>query len=97
MQKLICLIKVVEYLLFFPGWPEQIWSPTDKQSITLIPAYIPTLLNVEADYLSQGQLLLGWHLSPQDGCSGIFTLWGLPEVDLVASSHTTQCQHYYTL
>ena len=26
-----------------------------------------------------------------------FHLWGLPEVDLLASSHTTQYQHYYTL
>ena len=26
-----------------------------------------------------------------------FHLWGLPEVDLLASSHSTQCQHYYTL
>ena len=26
-----------------------------------------------------------------------FHLWGQLEVDLVASSHTSQCQHYYTL
>ena len=26
-----------------------------------------------------------------------FCLWGLPAVDLLASSHTTQSQHYYTL
>ena len=26
-----------------------------------------------------------------------FHLWGLPEVDLLASSHSTQCQHYFTL
>ena len=26
-----------------------------------------------------------------------FCLWGLPEVDLLASSHSTQCQHYFTL
>ena len=26
-----------------------------------------------------------------------FHLLGLPEVDLLASSHSTQCQHYYTL
>ena len=39
-----------------------ILSLTNKHSITPIPAYIPTHLNVEADYLSQGQLLLEWHL-----------------------------------
>ena len=26
-----------------------------------------------------------------------FHLWGLPELDLLASSHSIQCQHYYTL
>ena len=34
-----------------------ILSLTEKQGITLIPAYIPTHLNVEADYLSWDQLL----------------------------------------
>ena len=33
-----------------------ILSLTDKHGITLIPAYIPTHLNVEADYLSQDQM-----------------------------------------
>ena len=40
----------------------QILSLTDKHGITLIPAYIPTHLNVEADYLSQDWLLPEWHL-----------------------------------
>ena len=35
----------------------QILSLTDKHGITLLPAYIPTYLNVEADYLFQDQLL----------------------------------------
>ena len=74
----------------------QILSLTDKHSITLIPAYIPTHLIVEANYLSQGQLLLEWHLLPQMA-QVAFCLWGLPQVDLLASCHTTQCQHYYTL
>ena len=45
---------------------------------------------------------------PRIGCfwSGTFFLrwlrqllhlWGLPEVNLLASSHSTQCQHYFTL
>ena len=38
---------------------------TDKHGITLIPAYIPTHLNVEANYLSQDQMLLELHLLPQ--------------------------------
>ena len=43
----------------------QILSLTDKHRITLNPVYIPTHLNVEADYLSQDQMLLKWHLLPQ--------------------------------
>ena len=42
-----------------------ILSLTDKHGITLNPAYIPTQFNVEADYLSQGQLVLEWHLLSQ--------------------------------
>ena len=73
-----------------------ILSLADKHGITLIPAYIPTHLNVEADYLSWDQLLPEWHLLPQVAHAA-FCLWGLPEVDLLTSSHSTQCQHYYTL
>ena len=71
-----------------------ILSLTDKHGYTLIPAYIPTHLNVEANYLSRDQMLLEWHLLPQV-TQAAFHLWGLPEVDLLASSGSTQCQHYY--
>ena len=43
----------VQCLLFFQAGLG-ILSLTDKHSISLIPAYIPTNLNVEADYLFQG-------------------------------------------
>ena len=68
-----------------------ILSLTDNHSITLIPAHIPTHLSVEANYLPRGQLILKWHLLPQRG-QAVFCLLGLPEMDLLASSHTTQCQ-----
>ena len=51
---------------------------------------------MEAHYLSWGWLLLEWHLLPQM-VQAAFCHWGLPEVNLLTSSHTTQCQHYYTL
>ena len=70
-----------------------ILSLTDKHGITLFPTYIPTHLNVDADYLSWDA---EWHLLPQVA-QAAFHLWGLPGVDLLASSHFTQCQHYYTL
>ena len=74
----------------------QILSLTDKHGITLIPAYIPTHLSVEVDYLFWDWLLPEWHLLPWVAHAA-FCLWGLPEVDLLASSHSTQCQHYITL
>ena len=74
----------------------QILSLTNKHGITLLPAYIPTHLNVEAGYLSQGWLLLEWHFLPQVA-QAAFCLWGLPEMDLLASSPSIQCQHYFTL
>ena len=61
---------------------------TNKHSITLIPAYIPTNLNVKTNYLSSVWLLLEWHLLPQMAQVD-FCLLGLLEVDLLASSHTT--------
>ena len=81
----------------FPFWLAcWILSLTDEHSITLISAYIPTHLNLEADYLSWGQLLPESHPLPQMAQAAI-CLWGLPEVDLLASSCTTQCLHYCTL
>ena len=73
-----------------------ILSLTNKHGIPFIPVSIPTHLNVEVDYLSQDWMLPEWHLLPQVAHAA-FHLWGLPEVDLLASSCSTQCQHYYTL
>ena len=87
--RLICVIRVVQCLLFFPRLACQILSLTDRHGITLIPEYIPTHLNLEADYLSQDQLLPEWHFFPQVAQAD-FHLWGLPEVDMLASSHSTQ-------
>ena len=73
----------------------QILSLTNKHGNTLILAYIPTHLNVEANYLSQDHMLLEWHLPPQVA-QAAFHLWSLPGVNLLAS-YSAQCQHYYTL
>ena len=47
---------------FLSGLACQILSLTDKHGITLLPAYIPTHLKVEVNYLSQDWLLPEWHL-----------------------------------
>ena len=51
---------------------------------------------MEADYLSWRSLVLEWHLL---SCIAqeAFELRGQLGVDLLASTHTNQCQHYYTL
>ena len=81
---------------FLPRLAFWILSLTNKHGITLIPAYIPTHLYVKANYLSQDWMLPEWHLLPQVA-QAAFHLWDLPEVNLLASSCSTQCQHYYTL
>ena len=73
-----------------------ILSLADKYSITLIPIYIPTHLNVEANYLSWGRLHPGWHLFHHIA-QAAFKFCGLPEMDLLALSCSMQCWQYYTL
>ena len=51
---------------------------------------------MEADFLSRDRLLPEWHLLPQVA-QAAFCLWGLPEVDLLASSRSAQCHYYFTL
>ena len=65
----------VSLFLFRLAW--QILSLTDKHGIILIPAYIPTHFNVEADYLSWDQMLPEWHHLPRVA-QAAFHLWGLP-------------------
>ena len=68
----------------------------EKHGITLIPAYIPTHLNMELDYLWWGRLVPEWCLLPHIS-EVVFQLWGQLEVDLQESSHANQCKQYYTL
>ena len=56
---------------------------------------IPTHLNVKADHLLWGRDIIEWHLPPAIAYA-VFHLWGQLEVDLLVSSHTNDCQHYYT-
>ena len=73
-----------------------ILNPLDKHGINFIPAHIYTHLNVEADYLLQGSLVLEWLLLL---CISqvLFQLWAQLEVGMLTSSHTNHCQHFYPL
>ena len=50
---------------------------------------------MKADYVLWGRLVPEWHLTHI--VQVVFQLWGQQEVDILASSHTIQCQDYYTL
>ena len=78
----------------------QVLSVTDKHSITLIPAYIPTYLNVESDNMPCDQLFLELLLLPHMAKVGFhfgvyqrWTCW-LPPIQLNASIITPWKCHY---
>ena len=75
----------------------QILSLTNKHGITLLPACIPTHLNVEANYLCLGSHASRVASSPSGGTSSLFTFGAFQRSDLLASFDSTQCQHYYTM
>ena len=68
--RLICVINVVQCLCFFSGMPAGYWVWLTSMVLTLIPAYIPTHISVEANYLSWDQMLPEWDLN--SGGSGSF-------------------------
>ena len=80
--------KVSSFLSRLACW---ILSPTNRHGITFLPAYIPTYLNVEADFLSWDRMLPELHLLPQvaqaafhlrgpsrGGPPGIFSFYSMP-------------------
>ena len=72
-----------------------IWHMANKQGITLIPAYSPTHLNVEADLYVGKASPRG--ASPSYIASAAFLQGDQPEVDMLVSSFTNQCHFYYVL
>ena len=50
MKKLIYVMNVAQYLLFFPDLAFCISNLANKHGVIVILAYIPTHLNVEANY-----------------------------------------------
>ena len=96
LQKLTCVIKVVQYLLFFPGWPARYWVwLTSKVLLLFKHPFLP--ISVWKQIIWPGVGCFWSCIFFPQMVQVAFHLWGLPEVDLLASSHTTECQHYYTL
>ena len=81
--------------LFLPRLGCHILNLANMHGITFIPAYIPTHLNVEADYLLKEGLVPKWHLFMFID-QVAFHLVGQLEVHLLTSSHTNHYRHYYT-
>ena len=71
--KLIYVIKVVQHL-FLSRVACYILNLADKNGINLIPSYIPTHPNVEADYLCQGGLVPKWQSLPHIALD-VFHIW----------------------
>ena len=101
--RLISVIKVVPVSPFLSRLACRILSLTDKHGITLLPAYIPTHLNVEADYLSQGSVASGVAPSPSGGSgsflplgpsrggpAGFFSFYSMPALFHFGNSTTSR-------
>jgi hypothetical protein len=64
-----------------------------QRQLRILPAFIPSEENVQADAASRFQLVLDWHLYPQVFLL-ISTLWGPPQIVLFASRQSTQRTHF---
>ena len=80
--------KLVQFL-FLSIIACHIFNLTNRHGISLTSRYIPTHLNVEANYLQWGSLVPEWHILPHIA-QVVFQPWGQWEVDLLAFSHTNQ-------
>ena len=76
--------KVVELLLLLR-----------EHQILVVPVYVRSLHHLHADFLSRRRVLPDWQLQP-GLASRIFALFGQPEVDLMATSQSTQLVNYYS-
>jgi hypothetical protein len=61
--------------------------------LRIMPAFIPTEENVQADAASRFQLVPDWHLDPRV-FRRISSLWGPPQIDLFASRQSTQTTRF---
>ena len=90
LQKLICVIKVVQYS-FQTGLPdiESDWQ-AQYYSCSSIHSY-PSQCGGRLSLKGSAAFRLA---SSSLHCPSSFSHLDLPEVDLLSSSHTTHCQHY---
>ena len=66
----------------------------EQLQLWILPAYVPTDENLIADAASRFQSIPDWHLLPSV-FNKICRRWGLPEVDLFATEHSTQLTRFF--
>jgi hypothetical protein len=64
-----------------------------QRQLSILPAFIPSEENVQADTASRFQLVPDWHLDPHV-FHQILSLWGPPEIDLFASRQSSQTTRF---
>ncbi|KAI8442411.1 hypothetical protein MSG28_005925 [Choristoneura fumiferana] len=68
---------------------------TSQLNVTISAAYLPGRYNGIADRLSRNRPVPEWHLLPP-ASEAVFRIWGVPEVDLFASSESAVVDRYVT-
>jgi hypothetical protein len=66
-----------------------------QRQLRLLPAFILSEENVQADAASRFQLVPDWHLAPTVFLQ-ISTLWGPPQIDLFVSRQSAQTQRFFS-
>jgi hypothetical protein len=74
---------------------ERILLLAHQRQLRLLPAFIPSEENLQADAASRFQLVPDWHLDPSIYLQ-MSTLWGPPQIDLFASRQSAQTQRFYS-
>jgi hypothetical protein len=76
-------------------WAEKILLLAHQRHLRILPAFIPSEENLQADAASRFQSLPDWHLSP-DVFLQIVACKGLPQIDLFASRQSAQTSRFFS-
>jgi hypothetical protein len=76
-------------------WAEKILLFAHQRHLRILPAFIPSEENLQADAASRFQSLSDWHLSP-DIFLQIMACKGLPQIDLFASRQSAQTIRFFS-
>jgi len=72
---------------------ERILLLLHSRRLRVLPAFIPSEENLQADAASRFLLVPDWHLDARV-FHQMVSLWGTPQIDLFASRHSAQCRRF---